>query len=127
MINLKTIVEQIYNRSDMPQVAGDDLGDAYKLMKENGIPVEVVTELPKNLKHSQKQINKSKVKSIIIDKRAGKKMPPLVISKDNWIVDGHHRQVAYMVEDPNEEKTMIKIGYPRDKAIGIYKKVENKL
>lgn len=124
---LRGLDETIYNRSSMPQVSGEDLPDAYRLMKEKGIPVSIEEVLPGKLKHSQKQIDKGKVKSIIKDMRSGKKMPPCVISSDYWIVDGHHRNVAFRVEEPNESKQVIEIGLPRDEAINVYKKIEGKL
>ena len=126
-MKLKKIYESIYNRSEMPQVSGDDLSDVIELIQKNNIPVSVSENLPGDLKHSQKEIHKNKVKNIIKDMREGKKMPPCVISKDNWIVDGHHRNVAYKIECPNETKKSIKIELPRDRAIQIYKKVEDRL
>lgn len=126
-MNLKTIYETIYNRSEMPQVSGEDLGDAYKLMKKNNIPVEIVYEYPKTIKFSQRQINKDKVKNIIADLKDGKVMPPVVISSDKWMVDGHHRNVGNGIHKEDEKQKMIKIGLPRDKAIEIYKQIEGKI
>jgi hypothetical protein len=59
--------------------------------------------------------------------RSGKKMPPCIISKDNWMADGHHRNVAYKIEEPNKEQKYIQIQLTRDQAIEIYRKIENLL
>jgi 3-methyladenine DNA glycosylase AlkC len=111
----------------MPQVSGDDLSDAISILKKNNIPVSVTEVLPSKLKHSQKQINKEKVANIIKDMRKGKKMPPCIISKDQWMVDGHHRNVAYKIEEPNKEQKYIQIQLPRDQAIALYKQTEGLL
>lgn len=128
-MNLRTIwneiLTELMDRFDMPQVSKDDMPEAFKILKDNGIGVGMKTVLPKNLKHSQKQVNKQKVQSIVKDIQSGKKMPPMVISNDGWIVDGHHRQLAYIAIDPEGSKNVVMIDLPRDKAIAAYKWVEN--
>lgn len=126
-MKLTDILESIYNRSEMPQVSGSDLGDAVEMLKKNNIPVSMVELKPNQIKNSQKEINKGKVKNIVKDMRSGKKMPPCIISKDNWMVDGHHRNLAYQVESPDEMQKYIQIQLPRDQAIQIYGKIENLL
>lgn len=126
-MKLKSLYESIYDRKDMPQIQGSDLKDAFTLMKEKGVPVQLDKVLPSELLHSQKQINRSKVKAIVKDLRAGKKLPPMIVAADNYIIDGHHRQVAYLVIDSNAEITVIRINLPRDKALKVYKKVEKYL
>jgi len=123
-MKLKDILESIYDRSDMPQIKGSDLVDAFTILKKAKIPVQIDTVLPKQLKHSQKQVNKKKVMSIIRDITKGANLPLIVISSDNYIIDGHHRQLAYAVIQPDEEIKVIRINLPRDKAIEVYKKVE---
>jgi ParB-like chromosome segregation protein Spo0J len=123
-MKLKDILESIYNREDMPQIQGSDLKDAFSILKKAGIPVSIDTALPKKLRHSQKTANKKKILSITRSIGRGEKIPPIVISEDNYIVDGHHRQLAYAVVEPDEEIPVIKIGLPRDEAIKAYKAVE---
>jgi hypothetical protein len=125
-MKLKKIYESIYNRSEMPQIDSEDLPEAIRFLK-NLIPCSIVELLPNTIKNSQKEIHKDKVKNIIKDMRSGKKMPPCIISKDQWMVDGHHRNVAYKIEEPEETKKYIQIQLPRDRAIEIYRKIENLL
>lgn len=124
MMLLKKIYESIYNRSEMPQIDSEDLPEAIRFLK-NLIPCSIVELPPNAIKNSQKEIHKDKVKNIIKDMRSGKKMPPCIISKDQWMVDGHHRNVAYKIEEPNKEQRYIQIQLPRDQAIEIYKKLED--
>jgi hypothetical protein len=126
-MKLKTILESIYDRSDMPQIQGSDLKDAFILLQKAGVPVEVDEVSPKKLVHSQKSVNKKKVMAITRSIVKGEKMPPIVISGDNYIIDGHHRQLAYAVIDPDNKIKVIRINLPRDKALAVYKKVEKHL
>lgn len=123
-VKLIKILESIYNRSEMPQVSGDDLPSAIRVLQANNVPVSMVELIPTQIKNSQKEINKGKVKNIINDMKMGEKMPPCIISKDRWMVDGHHRNIAYRVVEPDQLQKYIQIQLPRDQAIEIYKKIE---
>ena len=109
----------------MPQVHRDDMPKAFSILTDNGIKVKMVSVLPGRLKHSQTKVNKNKVASIIKDITSGKKIPPIVVSKDGWIVDGHHRQVAYNITSPETTIRVVVIGLKRDKAISAYKQVSD--
>lgn len=123
-MKLRYVLENIYNREEMPQVSKEDLVDAVKVLKSKNIPVSIQYVLPSKLKHSQKQVNKKKVLSIIKDIERGINIPLIVISSDNYIIDGHHRQLAYAVIEPDTPIKVIKLELSRDKAIEEYKKVE---
>lgn len=115
------------SRQNMPQVPGDSIGLAIKLLKQNGITVQVGKIPVTKLTHSQDAVNKEKVKNIIRDIKKGKKIPPLVISQDNYIVDGHHRWIAYKLLDPNMIIKVVRISLPKPEAILAYKKVEHEI
>lgn len=72
-------------RKEMPQVDASDL---------KGLPTGKLEFIsPKKLKSMQTTTNTTKVKSMANDwDNAGKK--PVLISLDNWILDGHHRVEA---------------------------------
>jgi len=44
---------------------------------------------------TQSQFNDNKVKSIIMSLRSGTASKPIIISNDNYIIDGHHRWAAH--------------------------------
>lgn len=123
-MKLKDILESIYDRSDMPQIQGSDLKDAFSLLTKAKVPVSVDEVLPKKLRHSQKTVNKKKVMALTRSIAKGESIPPIVISEDNYIIDGHHRQLAYAVVEPDQPIKVIRINLPRDKALAVYKKVE---
>lgn len=117
--------ESFYVRKDMPQVKTDDLGKAFNKLREMGIDVEEGKTTPDTFKPSQKDIYQSKVDAIL--KRTSKSnlrtMKPLVVSKDNYIVDGHHRWKALLDGFPKERIPYIKIDLPVKKAIQVYNKI----
>tara|TARA_R110000868_G_scaffold12456_15_gene59605 strand:+ start:1534 stop:1920 length:387 start_codon:yes stop_codon:yes gene_type:complete len=123
-MKLKDILESIYNRSDMPQIQGSDLKDAFSILQKAGVQVEVDEVLPRKLTHSQKTVDKKKVLALTRSIGRGEKIPPIIISQDNYIIDGHHRQLAYAVVEPDKKIKVIRINLPRDKALAVYKKVE---
>ncbi len=43
-------------------------------------------------------LDEKKVLSILEKLKNGKELPPLKINKDNLLVDGHHRYMAYKLE-----------------------------
>lgn len=127
MIKLKAIIESIYDRSEMPQIHGSDVKTAFELLKSAKVPVKMIEVLPSKLKHSQKDVDREKVKRIIKSIKSGEPMSPIVISLGGWIVDGHHRQIANQVLNPKVPLKVLMIGLPRDRAIEAYKKIEEYL
>lgn len=115
------------SRKFMPQISGDSIGQAVELLTKNGIIVQKGKISVSKLTHSQEAVNKEKVRNIIRDIKRGKKMPPLIISNDNYIVDGHHRWIAYKLLDPNMIIKVIRINLPKQESIVAYKKVENEI
>lgn len=124
-MKLVDIIRELLDRSQMPQVHRDDMPKAFSILSDNGITVKMVSVLPSRLKHSQTKVNNKKVSSIIKDITSGKKMPPIVASQDGWIVDGHHRQVAYNTIQPKNTIRVVVIGLKRDAAISAYKQVSD--
>lgn len=111
----------------MPQIDHDNLSFAVRILKKSGIGVSLKSILPTELHHSQHEINDTKVQNIIKDIQSGKPMPPIVASSDNYIVDGHHRQVAYETMAPNKPIKIIQIDLPQKLAVVVWKKIESKL
>ena len=115
-------VNELYNREDMPQVKKKDLKPAIGKLLNAGLPVSKGTISPQKLHPSQKEIYKSKVDTII-SKSDPYTIKPIIISSDNYIVDGHHRWVAFLLGFPNHKINFLRLGVDRDKAIYIYNKL----
>ena len=115
-------INELYDRDEMPQIKKKDLKPAIGKLLNAGLPVSKGTISPQKLHPSQKEIYKSKVDKII-SKSDPYTIKPIIISSDNYIVDGHHRWVAFLLGFPNHKINFLRLGVDRDKAIYIYNKL----
>jgi hypothetical protein len=106
------------SREDMPQV--DDIS---KVRNAEDIPTGYLEFVdPKKLKPIQKGIKESILNHIVENwDKEGKR--PVLISKDNWIIDGHHRVKAAIKK--NKWVRVIRIDLPGKKALTAVKKLVN--
>lgn len=104
------------SREDMPQV--DDIS---KVRNSEDIPTGYLEFVdPKKLKPIQDGIRESILNHIIENwDTEGKR--PVLISKDNWIIDGHHRVKAAIKK--NKWVRVIRIDLPGKKALNAVKKL----
>lgn len=126
-LSLKWILEDLYSRRDMPQIKGSDVSKAIEMLRDEGIQVTESSVLPSKLKHSQKWVNPDKIKGIIAKIHKGDKISPVIVSKDYHIVDGHHRHMAQLKDNPKKPIKVIIIHLNRDEAIEAYKQVSNSM
>lgn len=88
-----------------------DLGDYAGLatdLGKNGITIHAVDRNPKDLKPTQRNFEWEKVQNMAT---SGRYLDPVVISQDDYVIDGHHRWLAAcMNEDPVIAARMIKMG-----------------
>lgn len=82
-------------REDLPQVKGKDLSEMLRIFAENGIKYRTGNVPTDILKPTQEDGKPSKVDAIATAITQGESTPPIVISVDGWILDGHHRWLAY--------------------------------
>ena len=111
----------------MPQVKTQNLGKALDAVADK---VRVSKEMvsTSKLKKSQKELFKDKVKGIASKLTTPKSMKPLIISKDNHIVDGHHRWAAAIYKWGDDTKIPVhRIHLNVHSAIKMYKMVANSI
>lgn len=104
------------SREDMPQV-----DDVKKVRESEDIPTGYLEFVdPKKLKSIQAGIKESILNHIVENwDTEGKR--PVLISKDNWIIDGHHRVKAAIKK--NKWVRVIRINLPGKKALEAVKKL----
>ena len=104
------------SREDMPQV-----DDVKKVRESEDIPTGYLEFVdPKKLKPIQDGIKESILNHIVENwDKEGKR--PVLISKDNWIIDGHHRVKAAIKK--NKWVRVIRIDLPGKKALEAVKKL----
>lgn len=102
------------NRKDMPQIASTDVNDFLRFVKKNGVKVERKAIDPSLLKPTQNQFNKSKIRGMMDYMQSGSYSPKaVIISKDNRVMDGHHRWLAH--KELKTDIPVIQIGLGAEK------------
>jgi len=115
------------SRKYMPQVDTQNLGNAIDMVSDE-VKVTKGKISAGKLKKSQKELHKDKVEGIAKRFTSPDKFKPLIISKDNHIVDGHHRWGAAIYKWGDDVKIpIIRIHLPIIKAIKLYKDVASRL
>jgi len=84
-----------------------------------GIKTYETTKPAKDLHPSQGEISRARVEGLIEDDLIHNMEIPIVISKDNYIIDGHHRWAAFKVEAPTKPMKVIVIDAPVHDVLGM--------
>lgn len=106
----------VYSRSQMPQIPEANKNTYLNYFKNRGISVKPKVVKLSSLRLTQNEINKVKVWKLMQAIRENKKrfrsMPKIIVSADNYIVDGSHRFVAALNLDEWDEIEVWKIDLP---------------
>jgi hypothetical protein len=86
-------------REKMPQIASINMMEFVDWMEEQGYFVRLIDIPAANLKSAQSGTDIGKVAMLSNGNKAALNKP-LLISKDNYIIDGHHRWLAILNRDP---------------------------
>ena len=87
--------------------------------KAYGIRSHKTRKAAKDLKSSQREINKKRVKGLIDDNIINKVRVPILISGDDYVIDGHHRWAAYKLKAPEKKLPAVVIDAPIKDVLGI--------
>lgn len=113
------------SRVDMPQVKLDDLRSLKMYLTKTNVGYVEENIDPEDLIATQKEFNIDKVNSILKDFKEDS--DPILISKDNYILDGHHRWLAFKKKEV--DIPVLRIQKDLDKAMFLlaeYPKTFNK-
>lgn len=113
MISFKKLVEEIvtpkYNlgikRKDMPQIRKQYVPEFLSFLKKNNVRIFYQSFPVKLLKPTQNELNQDIIDKIK-EKPDKRLLTSIIISKDMYILDGHHRMEAMKQIDPNLEITV---------------------
>jgi hypothetical protein len=110
-------------RKYMPQFATkEELQKFLKFIrKAYHIDTKKTTRRANELRPSQGEISRIRIKKLIEEPFAilKKVKVPLLISKDNFIVDGHHRWAAYRLKLPHKPLPVIVVNAPIKDVLGV--------
>lgn len=118
-------------RKNMPQIKTADLRKVKRLA---GSMITKKVVKVSNLKKTQKELISSKV-IYAVNRMKSEKLTdptklssPIAISKDNWIIDGHHRWAAIFQQfGENAKIPTFVINLPKQKALDFWHKMEDKI
>lgn len=94
-------------RIEMPRIPRKDADGFKEYLKENGIEFEKDKVRVDKLKASQTEIDGSKVAKIMEDAKGGRTNQVearIFVSKDNFVIDGHHKWAAVVGLDYGNKK-----------------------
>lgn len=122
---------------DPDGICSGDLGIPRKLMPQFTTPGEIrnftrhlrtkfgirsrqATRRAAVLRPSQEEIHRMRVEDVKEDIMAKKLDPnvPLVVSEDNYVIDGHHRWAAYKSHKPRKELPVLLVEAPARNVLG---------
>lgn len=95
-------------RRDMPQIETRYLPELFKWIKSTGVKIHSEKVVIGKLNPSQKTVNHRAIKKLMIEKPK-KLHKPLIISKDNYLLDGHHRAFAILNLNKEERVDALRI------------------
>jgi mannose-6-phosphate isomerase-like protein (cupin superfamily) len=96
------------SRKDMPQINSKDVGEFVTYLKDKGVSVSSSVINVSKVGMTQKDINVDKVRDLLGVEKANL-AKPVIISKDNYILDGHHRVAALYNIDKDFRLKTIKV------------------
>ena len=89
--------------------------------KRYGIKSRRATRRAANLKPSQEEINRERVEDVQEDIEEKKLDPnvPLIVSRDGYVIDGHHRWAAYKSNHPTKKLPVLLVGAPARDVLSV--------
>jgi hypothetical protein len=103
------------DRKDMPQLSDEVIPHFLKSYQDKGTSVTKGTEEVGRLKATQGEINAEKVMGMVQAYKDGKFNPadaPIIVSRDGYVLDGHHRWAALLVADPSNRMKIYRVDTP---------------
>jgi hypothetical protein len=105
------------SRDVLPQIDKDQLENYLEYLESKHIPFEIEFQPIASLNSAQSHIDTDKVKAIM--KNEDSLDTPIIVSKDDYILDGHHRALAAFNLDKQSEIPVVKVDLALDKLIDI--------
>jgi hypothetical protein len=86
-----------------------------------GVKSRRATRRAGQLRPSQEEINRERVEDVKEDIVAKKLNPnvPLIVSRDGYVIDGHHRWAAYKSHQPSKKMPVLLVGAPARDVLSI--------
>ena len=89
-------------RHALPQIPKENMVEFKDFLEGNGITAVLIRKPAHEIRPIQKHLNKEKLENILNDPKA--LSIPLIIDKNGYMLDGHHRWAAHNIN--NEQKVL---------------------
>lgn len=112
-------------REDMPQISKDAIRTFRKELRARGVAVTRERVAAKDLKPTQAEMNKRIARNIIKSSKsdvAEISRYPIIVSSDDYVLDGHHRWLATHLLDKNHEMAVHRVDLPIRKLLAAARK-----
>jgi hypothetical protein len=106
-------------RKNMPQIKAANVPEFISWLKKDGITTTSKNEPLKNLKMTQKEVNLDKIRGMINDAPELALSKPIIVSKDNYILDGHHRFVALLNKNKKASLMAYRVNINMSELLGL--------
>jgi len=105
-------------RSEMPQIQGSNRAAMVQFLRKRGADSSLVQPVARDLKPSQSNYHRGKVDAMRQAIRDGDlKGGAILISGDGYVLDGHHRWLAQLEEDPQSAVPAYRVELPAPRAL----------
>lgn len=95
-----------YPRENMPQIEDDQQINFFKYLDDLGIKHKKTSIKIKDIIPAQKEMRLD-VAQQLLQKNSPKLKKPLIVSKDKYLMDGHHRWLALWLDNKNQSIDVI--------------------
>lgn len=99
-------------RDEMPQIATADLPEFFAELERNGVRVTETTAINGDLRPTQDQIGVEGTLKRIGNMKPMNERKPLMVSRDNHVIDGHHGWASQQIVDPTAAVPIVRIDLP---------------
>jgi len=96
-------------RVKMPQVASKHFPELLQWLERRGVKISNEMVKASSIKAIQKEFSDQGIAKSILKTAEGAKAKPLILSKDNFIIDGHHRWLATVNTFPNKKLPVVRV------------------
>lgn len=112
-------------RHQMPQIVSTEYDDYFKYLEDNGLEIKRETATVGSLKAIQNEFDTDKIEQMIAKHyQQGSnvsKIKPLIVSSDNYLIDGHHRWLAMVNVSKNIKIPIIRVKAPMGHILSLTK------
>lgn len=104
------------SRAKMPQIEDAKYPEFLKWLKSEGVSYKEASFTALDLKPSQNELS-LEASHALVKNNPEKLKKPLLVSKDYYLLDGHHRWLAFSLYYPKAKLRIIQIDLPAKEAL----------